>query len=420
MSDSWTWRPLGELFDIGAGKTMSAAARAGHSQVPFLRTSNVFWDRIDLTTLDEMSISAEEFETKALEPGDLLVCEGGEIGRAAIWEGGIERISFQNHLHRLRPKLEDVEPRFYVFFLQSAFTQLGIFEGAGNKTTIPNLSSSRLASLEVPKPPLHVQKAIVAALRTVRDAMTTNEKAGDMAAELKRAALVRLFEAGLRGADVRDTEIGAFPVTWETVKIRDLGTVVTGTTPPTRDPGNYQDGTIPFVAPGDFGHGDRIERTAKMLSQQGIDVSRPLAAGTTCFVCIGSTIGKVGLTSAEVCATNQQINAVVPSKAYEPRYVFYLLTYWSDYIRRHASPSPVPILSKGAFEAIDIVTSIDLAEQTEIADILEAVDRKIELHRHKRALLGELFRSLLHKVMTGEVSVDDLLLPPEQTAGSAA
>lgn len=164
-------KPLGELFEIGAGKTMSAAARSGEDKVPFLRTSNVFWDRLDLTTLDEMSIPPHELVNKSLEPGDLLVCEGGEIGRAAIWDGSVDIISFQNHLHRLRPKRGDVEPRFYVFFLQSAFTQLGIFQGAGNKTTIPNLSSNRLGALEVPHPPLPVQEAVVKALGILREAI---------------------------------------------------------------------------------------------------------------------------------------------------------------------------------------------------------------------------------------------------------
>src|SRR2546422_10638436 len=118
---NWTWRPLGELFNIGAGKTMSVAARTGTNKVPFLRTSNVLWDEIDLSELDEMSMSPEELAEKSLRPGDLLVCEGGDIGRAALWQGERQVMSFQNHLHRLRPLVSDVEPRFYVYFLQSAF-----------------------------------------------------------------------------------------------------------------------------------------------------------------------------------------------------------------------------------------------------------------------------------------------------------
>src|SRR5437764_79403 len=122
MNGTWPLRRLGELFEIGAGKTMSAAARNGDQKVPFLRTSNVLWDEIDLTTVEAMTIPAHELQAKLLRPGDLLVCEGGEIGRAAIWNGEAEFMSFQNHLHRLRPLTDDVEPRFYVYFLQSAFT----------------------------------------------------------------------------------------------------------------------------------------------------------------------------------------------------------------------------------------------------------------------------------------------------------
>ena len=207
MNDRWTWRPLGELFEIAAGKTMSAAARNGPDKTPFLRTSNVLWDEIDLSSVDEMSIPEHELPAKLLRPGDLLVCEGGEIGRAAIWNGEVETMSFQNHLHRLRPIVEDVEPRFYVYFLQCAFTQLGIFEGAGNKTTIPNLSRSRLAALEVPHPPLDDQQAISAALGRVRDAMRIQSR--------KRGVLNDLFSALLHQLMTR--EIGVAAVDFSTV-----------------------------------------------------------------------------------------------------------------------------------------------------------------------------------------------------------
>ena len=106
---------------LARGKTMSAAARNGADKTPFLRTSNVFWDEIDLSSVDEMSISGDELPAKLLRKGDLLVCEGGEIGRAAIWNGEVETMSFQNHLHRLRPVDRQIEPRFYVYFLQAAF-----------------------------------------------------------------------------------------------------------------------------------------------------------------------------------------------------------------------------------------------------------------------------------------------------------
>ena len=139
-----------------------------------------------------------------------------------------------------------------------------------------------------------------------------------------------------------------------------------------------------------------------------MDNARPISIGATCFVCIGSTIGKVGYTAFEICATNQQINSIFPTDSFDPLFTFYLMMYWSEHVRRKASPSPVPILSKGAFVQIEVATTIDLGEQREIAATLDAIDRKIDLHRRKRAVLEDLFKALLHKLMTGEIRVGEL------------
>lgn len=176
ITDRWPLRKVGDLFEIGAGKTMSASARNGEPKTPFLRTSNVYWDEIDLSQLDAMFIPPQELREKLLRPGDLLVCEGGEIGRAAVWEGQLDHVSFQNHLHRLRPVAADVDPRFYVYFFHAAFTQLGIFGGAGNRTTIPNLSRNRLAELAVPHPSIGEQRHVVMLLGSVRTAINLHKR----------------------------------------------------------------------------------------------------------------------------------------------------------------------------------------------------------------------------------------------------
>ena len=207
---------------------MSASNRSGGDKTLFLRTSNVLWDEIDLSSVDEMSIPEQELPAKLLRRGDLLVCEGGEIGRAAIWNGEVETMSFQNHLHRLRPIAEEVEPRFYVYSLQSAFTQLGIFEGMGNKTTIPNFSRSRLAVLHVPQPMLDEQQAIAAVLARVRDAIKTHDQSIAFAIDLKRATVRLLFTRGLRGEPQKETEIDPIPESWELELIGDVFHITQG------------------------------------------------------------------------------------------------------------------------------------------------------------------------------------------------
>lgn len=408
MINSWPWRPLGELFEIGVGKTMSAAARKGPNKTPFLRTSNVLWDQIDLSSVDEMSIPEHELPAKLLRPGDLLVCEGGEIGRASIWNGERKVMSFQNHVHRLRPIVPDIEPRFYVYFLQSAFTQLRIFEGAENRTTIPNLSRSRLAALTVPQPSVEEQRAIATALSAVKAAIEAQDRILTITRELELTAMRMLFTYGLINDLQPANWTTAIPPSWKKLPISAIGDIITGCTPSTNDQSNYAHGTTPFITPGDIEHGLHIEFTEKHISQSGLNRSRPIRYGTTCFVSIGATIGKVGYSHFEIATTNQQINAIVPNCRYDPLYTFYLMVFWSKRIKAHASPSTVPILSKGTLEAIQVLTTTDMNEQRSIAAILKSIGSKTLLHRRMRKVLHELFQTLLHELMTGNARASDL------------
>ncbi|WP_232287878.1 restriction endonuclease subunit S [Verminephrobacter eiseniae] len=267
------------------------------------------------------------------------------------------------------------------------------------------------------------QKAAAGVLRKTESALQQQAAVLDNLQELKRAAMRELFTRGLRGEAQKETEIGLVPESWVEVVFAELGEIVTGTTPPTKDRDYYDDGTIPFISPGDIDHGFPIASTQKHITDSGLAVSRALPAGTTCVVCIGSTIGKVGRTTVVSSATNQQINAIVPGVGYDPNYLSHLLTYRADIVRNAASPSPVPILSKGTFEKLMLFTSTNPDEQTEIAAILDTLDRKIALHRQKRAVLEELFKSLLHKLMTGAIRVADLdlsaLTPTQATEATA-
>ena len=424
---NWNWRPLGELFDIGAGKTMSAAARTGADKVPFLRTSNVLWDEINLTQVDEMSISPTELDDKSLMAGDLLVCEGGEIGRAAVWDGRVPVMSFQNHLHRLRPTLDDVDAHFYVYFLQSAFTQLGIFEGAGNKTTIPNLSRNRLAALDVPHPPKADQQSVAQALAKVREAIAVHDKATTTALELKHAVMNDLFMRGLRGERQKETEIGLMPESWEVAAIGTQHTVVSGGTPSRGNPAFWSGGTIPWVKTTEVDY-CVITETEEHITPLGLESSaaKMLPAGTLLMAMYGQGItrGKVAILGIEA-ACNQACAAILPKDGTVlPRYLYHFLTWRYDAIRSLAHGGQQQNLNLEIVRELPLTFPQSQDEQCDIVTILDAVDRKIDLHRKKREVLEELFESLLHKLMTGEIAVSDLdlsalspaLTQPEEAA----
>ena len=415
MNETWDWRPLGNLFEIGAGKTMSAAARNGADKTPFLRTSNVLWDEIDLSYVDEMSISGDELPAKLLRKGDLLVCEGGEIGRAAIWNGEVETMSFQNHLHRLRPVDTQVEPRFYVYFLQAAFTLLGIYEGAGNKTTIPNLSRGRLAALQVPLPTLIEQRAISTVLSQARDAIRVQERSIVAARELKRAAMQTLFTCGLRGEPQKDTQIGPVPESWE---VSNLGSVRNrlqyGTSVKcTYNSSKYPVVRIPNIEPQKVNLDDLKYCE---LSDEQAERFR-LEKGDLLFIRTNGVLDRLGSCAiysgepANALFASYLIRARLKQDHIMPEFASYFLS--SDFGTALVSGRATPAsdgkynLNTAAIDSLQLPLP-SLEEQHEIAAILDAIDRKIDLHRRKRAVLEELFKALLHKLMTGEIRVGEL------------
>ena len=407
MNDRWKWRPLGKLFEIGAGKTMSDAARNGPDKTPFLRTSNVLWDAIDLSSVDEMSIPEHELAAKLLRPGDLLVCEGGEIGRAAIWNGEVGTMSFQNHLHRLRPIVEDVEPRFYVYFLQSAFTQLGIFEGAGNKTTIPNLSRSRLAALQIPHPEFNEQREVATALTQVRNALTICIQNARVTTEFKHTVMQFVFLRGLRGEPRRESEIGPVPASWVVEPLNSFFSVASGGTPSRRTSRYWTGGTIPWVKTTEIDY-CVIHETEEHITQSALENSaaKLLPTGTLLLAMYeqGVTRGKVAILGVDA-ACNQACAAITPrdNAAVSPKYLYHFLSFRYKEIRRLAHGGQLQNLNLDIVRGLPVARPAEPDEQREIVAILDALDRKIDLHRKKRVVLSDLFEALLHKLMTGEI-----------------
>ncbi len=412
MNKAWSWRPLGELFEIGAGKTMSAAARNGPDKTPFLRTSNVFWDQIDLSNVDEMAIPEHELPKKLLQSGDLLVCEGGEIGRAAIWNGEVETMSFQNHLHRLRSIVEGIEPRFYVYFLQSAFTQLGIFEGVGNKTTIPNLSRSRLAELEVPQPNINEQLAIVAVLSRVRKAIEIQEQSIALSQDLKRNAMRELFTRGLRDEAQKETEIGPMPESWDLASIGNVFEIEQGLSLK----GNLaNDGQgMPFLRTSNVYWG-RIElQTVSQMRLEGGTPPNKLLCRGDLLVCEGGEIGRAAVWNGEIdkCLFQNHLHRLRPLDGSHIHIRFAMAWLEEGFKHRNVyegagNRTTIPNLSRTRLAAL-LIPKPSLDEQREIVTILNAIDRKIDLHQRKRAVLDDLFKALLHKLMTGEIRVGEL------------
>jgi type I restriction enzyme S subunit len=139
----WSCAPVYAYFDVQLGKMLSPDAKSGEHIAPYLRNTNIQWDRVVLDDLKEMNFSPSDRVKFSLRPGDLLVCEGGDVGRSAVWEGQIDDCFYQKALHRLRPRRSGRSTRFLMFSLYAA-SHIGEFLAEGNKSTIAHLTAEKL------------------------------------------------------------------------------------------------------------------------------------------------------------------------------------------------------------------------------------------------------------------------------------
>ena len=151
----WIETILGELFSHNTGKALNSSNKEGIFK-DYLTTSNVYWNKFDFTAIKQMPFKESELNKYTVTKGDLLVCEGGDIGRSAIWNYDYD-ICIQNHIHRLRPKIDLCVPFYYYTFAYLKENNLIGGKGIG----LLGLSSNALHKIEMPLPPLAEQQRIV-------------------------------------------------------------------------------------------------------------------------------------------------------------------------------------------------------------------------------------------------------------------
>lgn len=155
IPESWRWIRIDNLFQHNTGKALNSSNTQGILH-PYITTSNVYWGYFNLECIKKMFFTEDEFAKCSIVPGDLLVCEGGDVGRAAIWENDIS-MCIQNHIHRLRAYYP-VCTQFY-YFAFFVYKSIGLIGGKG--IGIQGVSSGALGKLIFPLPPLGEQERIV-------------------------------------------------------------------------------------------------------------------------------------------------------------------------------------------------------------------------------------------------------------------
>ena len=277
----------------------------------------------------------------------------------------------------IRANQQMLDPDYLYFVaLSDAFVESIVSQQRGS--SYPAVSDKVVLDTPIPLPPLPEQRAISHVLNTVRQAIEATERVITATLELKRSMMKHLFTYGpvpIDQADqvpLKETEVGDMPKGWKVVEVGELGEIVTGTTPRTSNR-EYYDGQYMFISPGDISEEVYVTKTNKFLSGKGMEVSRVLPRETVLVVCIGATIGKTALTSADQSATNQQINAIITHDGVLPHYLYYALTYRAHYLPNLAGRAAIPIVNKSNFAKFPVYLPTH-SEQEIISNILSSVD----------------------------------------------
>ncbi|MGH8273775.1 MAG: restriction endonuclease subunit S [Gammaproteobacteria bacterium] len=309
---------LGEIAEIQLGKMLSPKAKSGEGTAfPYLRNQNVQWGHFQLADLASMEFSERERDKFRLRAGDLLVCEGGEPGRCAVWVGQRTDCYYQKALHRVRPYPNKADPEFLSLWIRhQAF--VGAFEDQNAKTTIAHLPLVRLEQLLIPDVSLADQRRIAARLKAQLAAVEQARQAAQARAGEIEALQQAIFRQVFAATDGQPR-----------IRLGDLSRTTSGSTP-SRDRVDYWEPAVhPWVRTAEVAF-EPITTTAEGISTRALRECSlsVLPVGTVLVAMYGQ--GKTRGQSAVLriaATTNQACFAILPGERHDPQYLQFWLRH---------------------------------------------------------------------------------------------
>lgn len=293
----------------------------------------------------------------------------------------------------------DLNPAFILECVKRKDFYLKVGEAADGSRIAKRIHPETFLASEIPLPSLSEQQKIADCLDSVDALIAAQGRKVEALKAHKKGLILQLFpQEGETQPRLRFPEFERAGE-WEEKAVGDFGQVVTGSTPSTANPTLYGGG-IPFVSPADISELRYVDETRTTLAAAGFEKTRPIRAGSVLFVCIGSTIGKIAQNVRD-CATNQQINAVIPNAKHSDGFVYFALSNASNRIALLAGKQAVPIINKSLFSSVRLLVP-SFPEQQRIADCLTSLDELIaaemrkrdRLKTHKKGLMQQLFPAI--------------------------
>ncbi len=398
IPSDWRISSVGAEFNIQLGKMLDAAKNVGIPK-PYIGNRSVQWGRIDSDNIATVPMTVADLQRFRLRWGDLLVCEGGEIGRAAIWEEPIPECYYQKALHRLRTK-----GRYDAYLMMSLlqlWTSTGYLANYVTQTSIAHLPKDKLEVVPLPVPPPAEQRAIAEALSDTDKLLGSLEKLIAKKRAIKQAAMQQLLTGKTRlpGFSAKRAELNMARDSILKARIgwQGLTTVEYLTT------GDYY-----LVTGTDFVEGRVNWSTCYFVDRSRFVQDRNIQLEPSdVLLTKDGTIGKAGFVDSlpGPATLNSGIFVVRPKKnSYFPKYMYYILTsqIFDDFLARLQAGSTISHLYQKDFSGFSF-NAPQMDEQRVIATVLSDMDTEIAALEQRRDKTRALRQGMMQQLLTGRV-----------------
>ena len=407
IPQEWRCVPAGSLLDIQLGKMLSKQARNGCHPQPYLANYNVRWGGFDLDEVQQMDFYGKEVAKFRLQQGDLLVCEGGEVGRCAVWEEQIKPCFFQKALHRVRPTGENIDIYFIMYFLHYAVSSPMMVFYVG-QSSISHFTREQFLKFPIALPPLREQKKISEILYACDNAIDQSRKLIIAKKDHRRALTRRLLfgerrlSGFLREKGHKSYRFFNLPADWECPQINEIAKEKTG-----RNKGNCS--SIVLTCSKHRGFVESSSYFGKQVFSENTSNYKIIRRGWFGYPSNHIEEGSIGLLQdhemgivSPIYTVFQCSDNIVPEYLYA---VFKTETYRHIFsVTTNASVDRRGSLRWSEFSSIKVPFP-EKDEQRAIVEVLSTADAVIENMEKKLGALEEQKRALMQKLLTGEVRV---------------
>jgi len=390
MINNWITSNLGEITHITMGQSPSSSSYNEEGIGNYLIQGNA-----DIKNRKSLPRQWTTEPTKLCEDGDILMTVRAPVGAIAK---SMHNACIGRGVCSIKPK--NVDKEFIYQFLLSYESKWKSLEQGSTFTAVNGVD---IKTIQILLPPLPEQQKIAEILSTVDDKIEIIDQQITETQELKKGLMQRLLTKGIGHTEFKDSPLGKIPKSWEVVTINSIGNVITGSTPKTNVNEFYTEEGILWASPSDLTNVKYVNLTKKQLTPLGFEQTRKLPPKSILVTCIGSTIGKIGMTNSWM-SSNQQINSIVCTNLNNSEFYYYVIENKADYIKSLAGTQAVPLLNKSDFSSILIIKP-PIQEQQKIADILSSVDEKLEVLAEKKTNYQELKQGLMQQLLTGKIRV---------------